>query len=151
LSFTVEDPSRVSLPVSSLVWQAAQWSQTRTLTVDALDDGVHDATDSVVVHFVATSVSEYYDNYAGSFTVTLTDVDPAPTTTTRSTSTTTTTTVTTTIPTSTTTIVAPAVHELPRTGTDVGVLFDVGTLAAATGASMLAAGRKRALWREGRC
>ena len=82
INFTVGDPSRVSLSSSSLEWDPSAWTQTRTVTVNALHDGVHDASNSVAVQFDTVSGAAYYNNYSGSFTVDITDIDPPPATTT---------------------------------------------------------------------
>jgi len=128
VNFTVDDPTRVTLSVDSLVWPANEWSQMRSLTVNALEDGVHNDTNTVTVHYIATSASEYYNNFSGSLSVTLADLDPAPTTTTIAPSTT-----STVAPTTTAVVVAPSSTSstpapLPRTGTTsnaglVGLLF----------------------------
>ncbi|HEY1741463.1 MAG TPA: hypothetical protein VGI86_22305, partial [Acidimicrobiia bacterium] len=69
INFTVADPSRVSLSSNSLEWDPSAWTQTRTVTVNALHDGIHDSTNSVVVQFDAVSDSAYYGGFSGSFTV----------------------------------------------------------------------------------
>jgi hypothetical protein len=81
LSFAADDPSRLSFSPSTIQWTPSSWFQTRNLQVTAIADGVHDATDTDVVHVTATSDSVYYSGYTTSFTAVITDLDPAPTTT----------------------------------------------------------------------
>jgi hypothetical protein len=84
VTLTVADPSRVSLSTSSLEWDAADWFQTRTVTVNVLADGVHNLSNDVVVSGATTSGAPYYNGFNTSFNVSITDADPAPTTTTTS-------------------------------------------------------------------
>ena len=99
LSFTIDDPARISLSPPTLDWDASQWPEPRTLQVTALHDGIDDASDTVTVHVLTTSASEFYDGYTTAFTVTLVDPDAPPPTTT--------TTTTTAAPTSTTAATTP--------------------------------------------
>jgi hypothetical protein len=144
VDLTVDDPSRVTLSAASLHWANAEWPQIRTETVTALHDGVHDATNTVVVHFTATSEAAYYDGFTGSFTVNLTDIDPAPTTTTSTTTLPTTTTTSAPVASTTTIAVAP-IAQLPRTGGPSNREFAVGLLAITTGTAVTALARRRAV------
>ncbi len=165
INFTVDDPSRVSLSNASLEWPYNEWYQPRSLTVSALHDGVHDVANTVVVHFVAVSASQYFNGYSGSLSVTINDIDPAPTTTTAPTASTTVSSSTTSTAASTTsttvarstssvatdpstTIAKVVVGELPRTGSTSTVPVAGGALLAA-GSAILALARRRraATWR----
>ncbi len=146
VTFTVDDPSRVSLSAPSVTWTAAEWPQSRSITVTALHDGVHDSTNTVVVHAVAASAAAYYNGFATTFTVSIADVDPAPTTTTTSaapasTIATTTSTPpsssTTTVGASTTVSPSRAVAALPNTGAASQFPILVGALSIAFGATLL--------------
>jgi hypothetical protein len=150
LAFTVDDPSRVSLSTSSLVWAASEWAQPRQLTVSATLDGVYNASGTVTLDGVVSSNSEYYDGFTTSITVSIADADPAPTTTT----------VTTGAPPTqapTTAAVTPAEverttvdpvavsprtsGELAETGVDVDVMVVAAALLLAMGAALLVARR----------
>jgi hypothetical protein len=169
LTFTIDDPTRLSLSPTTLVWQTTEWTQPRTLQVSALLDGIHDLSNSVTVHVTTASASAYYDNYTTSFTATITDIDPPPTTTTVATTSTTTT------PAVTTTTVAPTTTVVPRptvspttaavaptppstgvspaladTGTDDTIPLSVGLLSVLAGALFLAVFRSRRPDRFGR-
>jgi LPXTG-motif cell wall-anchored protein len=161
INFTVGDPSRVSLSTNSLEWDPSAWAQVRTLTVNALHDGVHDSTNSVTVQFDTVSGSPYYSGFSGSFTVDLADIDPPPATTTTSVAPTTTSigSPPTTRPSSTTattstfapTTTAAAVSavaangnddELPPTGTTNSLAL-TGAALVALGALLLGLNRRR--------
>lgn len=126
LDFTVDDPTRVSLDTSSVVWQDNEWPQIRTIHVTAIHDGVHDSNDTVTVHATATSASEYYDGF---------DVvrradhrhRPGPTTTTSS---------------SATTSIGGR-DDLPATGSNTPVVLVFAFGAIATGAGPASSRRRR--------
>ena len=150
LTFTPQDPSRLSFSPPTIEWDASAWFQTRTLQVTAVHDGIHDASNVDVVQVTATSDAEYYSNYTTSFTVNITDIDPGPPTTTTTTTTPSTTTSTaiptttslgagttimpTTTSTSTTLVaVAPDQGSLPATGAPLGSAAVVGGAFVVTG------------------
>lgn len=148
INFTVSDPSRVTLSANSLTWTAPEWFQVRTLTLHALHDGVHDASNSVTLQYVAVSDSAYYSGFTGAVTVTINDIDAATTTTTTTaTSSTTSTTVATTTSTAAAVASKPATTisggEMPRTGTTPlnGAILGIALLAI--GAALLTAARAR--------
>jgi len=143
INFTISDPSRVSLSANSVTWTAPEWFQSRTLTLNALHDGVHDTSNSVTVQYVAVSDSAYYSGFTGAVTVTINDIDAAPTTTTTTaTSSTTSTLDATTTSTAATAAPMPATttsgRELPRTGTATRNGAILGTALLALGAALLA-------------
>ena len=78
------DPTRVSTNIATLNWPANQWFQSRQFTISAIADGIHNASNTVVLNYSPiASNSEYYSNFdPASITVTLNDLDPAPATTT---------------------------------------------------------------------
>lgn len=153
LDLTVADPSRVSLSASSVSWPATQWFQPRQVTVTALHDGVHNASNTVVVQGLVSSNSAYYDAFATSITVTIADVDPAPTTTTTTVASTTTvapapsTTVAAVSPTTTASAtarparrVAARTAELAETGASNGLLAALALSAIGLGVTLVRAG-----------
>ena len=163
LSLTPDDPSRLTLSPTTVEWDASEWFQPRTLHVTAVADGIHDLSNTDVVHVATTSESEYYSGFATSFTVNITDIDPAPTTTTTVAATTTP--ATTTLPTATTTrtrlappttvtnppistttmlVVAPAQGELPATGAPIGGLLAGAGVMVASGSLLMQSKRSRA-------
>ncbi|HYL51464.1 MAG TPA: hypothetical protein VEZ15_05805 [Acidimicrobiia bacterium] len=151
INFTVSDPSRVTLSANSLTWTAPEWFQVRTLTLHALHDGVHDASNSVTLQYVAVSDSAYYSGFTGAVTVTINDIDAAPTTTTTTTTTATSSTTSTTVATTTSTAAAVASKpattisggEMPRTGTTPRNGAILGIALLAIGATLLTAARGR--------
>jgi hypothetical protein len=147
INFTVSDPSRVTLSANSLTWTAPEWFQVRTLTLHALHDGVHDASNSVTLQYVAVSDSAYYTGFTGAVTVTINDIDAAPTTTTTTTTSTTSTTVATTTSTAAAVASKPATTisggEMPRTGTTPLNGAIIGIALLAIGATLLTAARGR--------
>ena len=78
LNLTSSDPSRVSITPNPVDYTSADWFATKTFTVTALDDGVHNASNNVTISFLVDSDSEYYKNYSGNFVVSITDINPAP-------------------------------------------------------------------------
>jgi hypothetical protein len=161
LSFTPDDPSRLSFSPATVQWTPSQWFQSRTVQVTAIADGVHDLTDTDVVHVTAAGDSPYYSGYTTTFTAVIADLDPAPTTTAPATTVaptlvalpTTTlvvvdplpSTVTTTTPTPTTAIaVAPANDALPATGAPIESTLLGATLALAAGIALTRSKRSRA-------
>ncbi len=88
LDLTIADPTRVALSTNQLVFAATEWHTSKTLTVTALDNAIHDLTPSVTVTGLVSSASEYYNRYRVTITVNIVDNDPVPTTTTPPTSTT---------------------------------------------------------------
>lgn len=100
INITASDPSRVSIDSTPVDYAPLEWSQAKHFTITALDDGVHNASNTVTITFTADSSSLYYNLYTGSFVLSLTDINPAPdpvptTTTTSAVQTTTTSTATT--------------------------------------------------------
>src|SRR5262249_9669049 len=78
IDFTVADPTRLALSTTSVEWAAAEWTETRTITVDVLADGLHAASNDVTVQGTPPPESDYYDGFVTSFSVSIADVDPAP-------------------------------------------------------------------------
>ncbi len=144
LSFTADDPSRVSFSPSTLRWEQAEWAQHRVVTVTAVADGTHNDTNTVVVTAEAATGSEYYYNYQTTFTLTLADLDPAPTTTTvpadddDDDGETTSTTAAGVSPTS-----VPASEELPRTGTSPWLGLVASGVCLTTGGLLVVSRRRR--------
>lgn len=159
------DPTRISLSTASLTWQANEWFQARTVTVTAVADGVHNATDTVVVNGVVTTNAPFYAGVTAAMTVTIADLDPAPTTTTAAATTTTTASPTTSAPpttsvSSTTAAIVPTTNtpaprrrvaaadaargdELAATGVTTELLLLAGVASVALGALFLVASRRQ--------
>jgi hypothetical protein len=75
------DPARVSVNPSALHFSANDWSQAKTFTISAVDDGVYNNGESVTISLSATSNAEYYSGVTASLPVALVDIDPVPATT----------------------------------------------------------------------
>jgi len=78
LNLTSSDPTRVSITPNPVEYTSADWFATKTFTVTALDDGVHNASSNVTISFLVDSDSEYYDQFSGNFVLSITDINPAP-------------------------------------------------------------------------
>jgi hypothetical protein len=87
-SFSVSDPARVSLSTPTVSWAASEWAQTRSVTVTALADGVHNPSNTVEITASASTTAPFYAGVALRVVVSLDDVDPEPSTTLPTTSTT---------------------------------------------------------------
>lgn len=78
VNLTSSDPSRVSITPNPVEYTGVDWFQTKTFTVTALDDGVHNTSSNVTISFLVNSNSEFYNLYTGSFVLSITDINPAP-------------------------------------------------------------------------
>lgn len=78
VNITASDPSRVSISPNPVEYTVGDWFQTKTFTITALDDGIHNASNTVTISFLIDSDSEFYAAYNGSFVLSITDVNPAP-------------------------------------------------------------------------
>lgn len=75
----VEDSDRVSLSDSSVYYDSAEWSQTKTFNITADDDPLLNGSETATIYFDVVSNSEFYDGFSGSIEVTVNDNDVAPT------------------------------------------------------------------------
>lgn len=75
LTITNTNPSRLTSSVSSVTWTGAQWAQSRTFTLTAVDDLVVNGDLTDVVDVSVTSNSEYYDAFAPAFVANVLDND----------------------------------------------------------------------------
>jgi hypothetical protein len=79
LPFTSSNPSQVTVSPNPVVWNSTDWSQLRTLTITALDDGTYSGDRTVTVSTAAVSSSLYYSGFAVSIPVTVHNINQAPT------------------------------------------------------------------------
>ncbi|MGZ6005642.1 MAG: Ig-like domain-containing protein [Candidatus Saccharimonadales bacterium] len=80
LHFHSSNPSQLSSSPFTITWQYTEWAQTRTLTIDSIDDGIYTGDQNLTLTATAVSNSIYYSDYIISIPVTLTEASlpPAP-------------------------------------------------------------------------
>ncbi len=75
LNLTSGSPSRVTTNVSTITYDYAEWAQSKTITISAVDDALVNGNTNTTVSFIVDSDSEYYNEYTGSIAVTVLDND----------------------------------------------------------------------------
>lgn len=75
LNITTTNPSRLTTSVASVTWTGAQWAQSRTFTLTAVDDLLVNGDVSDLVDVSVVSNSEFYDGFAPSFVASVLDND----------------------------------------------------------------------------
>ena len=67
--FSSSDTATASISQSELSWTASQWMETRTITVTVAQSLTYDSSSTVRFRGLVHSLSEYYRNFASSFTI----------------------------------------------------------------------------------
>lgn len=78
ITFTTSDPGRIELSTTSLTWTAAEWQQTRQLTIASPGEAPGAGDVLVTVTGQVTSNSEYYSGVTASIEVTVSGAEPEP-------------------------------------------------------------------------
>ena len=77
LNLVVSDPSRVGLDTNTVTWNYNEWSQTRIVTVSAIDSPTYSDGQTVTISAVAVSNAVYYSGYEVSMSAII-PTPPAP-------------------------------------------------------------------------
>lgn len=81
LNLTSSDPSRVTISPNPLDYESNEWMQIKTFTITVLNDNIYNSNNNITISFIVDSDSEYYDNFSGSFVLSIVDLSPASVTT----------------------------------------------------------------------
>ena len=75
INLTNPNPGRLTLSAHSVTWAFTEWATPKAITVQAVTDSLDNDDASVTVSFLTDSNAEFYNNFAGSFAVTVVDDD----------------------------------------------------------------------------
>lgn len=78
LNIASTNPSRLTTSVTSVTWTGAQWNQSRTFTLTAVDDLLVNGDANDLIDITVESNSEYYNSYAPAFVANALDNDVNP-------------------------------------------------------------------------
>jgi hypothetical protein len=76
LNIVASQSNRVTFSANPVTFLPTEWAQTKTFTITAVDDALHNASNTITLTLTAVTGSEYYKNYTTTLILHLTDNDP---------------------------------------------------------------------------